>query len=372
MSTPPLQIPDASRARAEALDWFVRRQNDGFAPQEEPLFQTWLAADPANREAFDHWHAETHAIDKIPQEMRSLLQRNLAYDQAMEAASSAGAETVTAIPGATQAPAPRHDQSTPTRRRVLVPAFAMAAVAVVTGGTGLVAWNHWQSQPVYTQAVSTQRGQQKEVPLPDGTTLRLDTATRVEVTYYRQRREVRLLDGQAVFAVQSDAQRPFDVLAGPVRVTVVGTKFAVRHTPEVPGSAGVVVSVGEGKVRVQRSAAGHDNASGNAVFLTARQQIASDEGGTLSAVSPVSTVDFAPWRDHRISFDNLRLDHALAELARYGDPQLTIRDPAVAALTITGVFDPRDMSTFRRVLPAALPVRLKPVSDGAVEVILAR
>jgi transmembrane sensor len=234
---------------------------------------------------------------------------------------------------------------------------------------------------VWTQAFSTPRGQQTDVSLPDGSSLRLDTATRVEVTFYRQQREVRLLDGQAVFAVQGDVQRPFHVWAGPVRVTVVGTKFSVRHTPEVLGGAGVHVAVDEGKVRVERlaadgalatGAAGMDAVVGSVVFLTARQQITCDAAGVLGAVSPVSAGDIAPWRDHRISLDNLRLDHALAELARYGDPQLVIRDPAVAALTITGVFDPRDMSTFRRVLPAALPVRLKPGADGTVEVVPAR
>jgi transmembrane sensor len=374
MSKPPLQTANTSRTREEALDWFVRRRNKGFAAQEEQAFQTWLAANAAHREAFDRWSGEWQAFDEIPQDMRSLLQRNLAYDQAMEAASSAGAARAKETKEMTTQPAVVPSAAPPgsTRRRVLAPAFAVAALAAVTGGTGLLAWNHWQAQqaqPVFTQAFSTQRGQQIEVPLPDGSNLRLDTATRVEVAYYRQHREVKLLDGQAVFAVQADAQRPFQVLAGPVRVSVVGTKFSVRHTPEVPGSAGVQVAVGEGKVRVQRIAAGADD---SAVLLTARQQIASDARGVLSAVSPVATVDFAPWREHRLSFDNLRLDQALAELARYSDPQLLVHDPAVAALPITGVFDPRDMATFKRVLPAALPVRLKPLSGGVAEVVSAR
>jgi transmembrane sensor len=372
MSKSLFQTTDASRTREEALDWFVRRHNVGLEPEEELVFQTWLAADAVHQEAFDRWQDEWQTFDEIPQEMRSLLQRNLAYDQAMDAASSAGAQRASAKPATAHVDAPSRVQPTSSRRRVLVPAFAVAAFAAVTGGTGLVAWNHWQAQPVFVQAFSTQRGQQAEVPLPDGSRLLLDTATQLEVTYYRQRREVKLLDGQAVFAVQGDPQRPFHVLAGPLWVTVVGTRFSVRHTPQVPGAAGVYVAVSEGNVRVQRRVAGTDDAQGSVASLTAGQQIASDAAGTLLAVSPVSTGDIAPWRDHRISFDNLRLDHALTELARYGDPQLMIRDPAVAALTVTGVFDPRDMTTFRRVLPASLPVRLKITTGGVAEVVLAR
>ena len=109
-----------------------------------------------------------------------------------------------------------------------------------------------------------------------------------------------------------------------------------------------------------------------AVILTAGQQLASDAAGALSAVLPVPAGGIAPWREHRVRFDNQRLDHALAELARYGDPQLLVRDPAVAALPITGVFDPRDMATFRRLLSASLPVRLQAARGGAAEVVLAR
>ena len=96
----------------------------------------------------------------------------------------------------------------------------------------------------------TLRGQQKDVTLPDGSVLRLDTDTRIAVALYRERREVKLLGGQAMFQVHGDAARPFDVLAGPVRVTVVGTRFSVRHTPGILGADDIRVEVEEGCVRV--------------------------------------------------------------------------------------------------------------------------
>ncbi|MCR6480724.1 FecR domain-containing protein [Variovorax sp. ZS18.2.2] len=365
MSKPPTPPADASRTREEALDWFVRRRSEGFSPQEEEAFQTWLAADVTHREAFDRWHGEWHAFDDIPQETRNLLQRSLAYDKAMDATSPAGA----GLAAAELRRPPVETRTTPSRRSILIPVGVMAVVAAVMTGSSLFAWNHWQARPVFTQALATQRGQQMEVPMPDGTRLRLDTATRLEVAYYRQRREVRLLEGQAAFSVQRNPERPFHVFAGPVRITVVGTRFFVRHTPSMPGDDGVHIAVEEGKVQVGH-AAGDAGVSG--VILSPGQQVSSNTQGVLSAVSPVSSAGAAPWREHRVSFDNLRLDRALAELARYRDLQLVIRDPTVAALQITGVFDPRDMATFRRVLPASLPVRLKEAGGGTAEVVLAR
>ncbi|MET4575495.1 FecR family protein [Ottowia thiooxydans] len=377
MSNSTFQAADSSLKRDEALDWFVRRCNERFSAEDEQSFQTWLARDSAHRTAFDHWQSEWQATGEIPRDMRKLLLRNLAFDKAMDLARSTSSAEVAAQAAGTSRQ-PRAPQPTASRRRIFAPALAIAGIAAVTGGTGLLAWNQWQAQPVFEQAFSTSRGEQVEVPLPDGTRLRLDAATRLEVVYYQHRREVKLIEGQAVFAVRSSADRPFQVLAGPLRVTVVGTRFSVRHTPEVPDASGVEVAVEEGRVRVERVAERADSApnpsklSMESVLLTAGQQISADRSGEMSAVSRVPAAGIASWRANRVSFNNRRLDHALAELARYGDPQLLIRDSVVAAMPITGVFDPRDMGTFRRLLPASLPVQLKVVSGDLAEVVLVR
>ena len=356
--------------REEALDWFVRRRDQGLCAEQEQVFQAWLKAAPSNRDAFDHWQVQWTSFGVISQDMKVLLQRNLAYDQAMEAASSSAREAArpsksmhdyAGAESKSEAVARRG----PTRRRVLVPALSMAAVAaVVTSASGL-AWKHWQTHPTFVQALASKRGEELEAVMPDGTRLRLDTATRLEVAYYRNRREVTLLEGQAMFEVSPNPTMPFAVFVGPVHVTVVGTRFAVRYTPSLLGEAGVHVAVEEGKVRVAQVRAG-----GHVVMLSAGQQVTSDNDGVLAAARPVASAEVAPWRNQRVLFNSLRLDVALAELGRYVDVPLVIHDPAVAALPITGVFDTADLSTFLRVLPASLPVRLKAVRQGAWEIVM--
>lgn len=365
--------PQGERLRAEALDWFVLQGNANATAAERAALQAWLQADEAHRQAFAHWQQQWQAVGRIPGDLQSLLQRNLAYDKAMEAASPAGARLQPAHTGVSSAPA---DKSQGPRRRRVLSACAAALAGVVAGGAGWLAWQqwqHWQEQPVFAQAFGTSRGQLSEVTLPDGSRLQLDTATQLQVAYYRQRRELVLLQGQAVFAVQPDADRPFQVRAQSTRVTVVGTRFSVRSTPELPGGDGVHVAVEEGRVLVEGDAPGAapENAA-RPLLLTPGQQVSADAQGRLSPVSRVGDAGIAPWRRHRVRFDNLRLDQALAELARYRDMPLVIRDPAVASLRITGVFDPRELATFRRILPAALPVRLVALEEGRAEVVLAR
>ena len=252
-------------------------------------------------------------------------------------------------------------------------ALALGAYALMALGSGAWFWDYRQARPIFVQAFSTGRGEQSAVPLPDGTTLRLDTATRVAVTYYRHRRELTLLEGQVYLAVHHDADSPFQVLAGEVRVTVVGTRFAVRHTPGQPGADGVEVVVTEGRVKVE-GAAGVDAGQRPAVMLAAGQQVASDRHGTLGAVrsaTAAQAAQFSSWQHYQLRFDNSRLDHVLAELSRYGDWPLLIRDPRVAALRLSAVVDPRDVATFQRVLPLSLPVRLVDRDGGRTELVLA-
>jgi transmembrane sensor len=349
---------------AEALDWFVRCERDPAA-RRDPALQAWLAGSPARQAAFARWQADWDRLDALPADAVAQLRRQLAIDQA--AAQPAGAARVR--------PASPGRRAWLRHASTVVPAGATALVVFGLAGGGYLAWDHWGERPAYAERVATARGQQRDVQLPDGSVLRLDTATQVEVALYAGRREVRLVEGQAVFQVQADTTRPFDVLAGPVRVTVVGTRFSVRHTSAIPGEAGVRVAVEEGRVRVAARERGWMAvATGKQaphVELGAGQQVAADAGGVLAPVAAVDAAGIAPWRDGRVTFDDTPLAQALAEFERYGDTGLTVRDPAVAALRLTGTFDPRRLGNFTLALTKVLPVRLR--TDGATtEIIAAR
>ncbi|MET1117217.1 MAG: FecR domain-containing protein [Comamonas sp.] len=326
----------------EALDWFVRSRAAPHGAREAR--ERWLAGSPARAAAFARWQADWRQLDALPAAAVQQLRCQLEADKAQAARQAAA--------------------SVPARGRwwqgwtALAPQAALAAVVLaLTGGGSYLAWEHWQQQPLFAQSFETQRGQQLNVQLPDGSRLRLDTATRIDVRLYRQRREVFLPEGQVVFSVEGDSARPFDVLAGTTRVTVVGTRFSVRNTAGSP----VSVAVEEGRVRVAPAAAAHQ---APALLLGAGQQFVGGIVGTVAASG------IAPWRDGRITLDNLPLSSALAEFERYGPTRMRVRDPAVAALRVSGTFDPRQLENFRRSLPLVLPVRLQ--ENGAEVEIVAR
>ena len=197
-----------------AASWFSRRDN--LDAQGQAAFAAWQAADPAHARAYAQLREAHGAARRIPPHVAARW----------------------AVPPA--APAQSH-------RRPLLRALPYAAAAMLLLGVGAGGYQWWQ-QPVFSQAYATQRGQRLAVALPDGSKVQLDTSTQLHVTLYRQRREVRLAQGEALFQVQSKQGQPFDVLSGPLTVTVVGTQFAVRNTLAHDGQLRVAVQ--HGHVRV--------------------------------------------------------------------------------------------------------------------------
>lgn len=358
---------------AAAAGWVVRRQ-DGLTPEEEAELQAWLAADPTHARALAQVEGVWGRMDELPDEGIVALKDGLLSHEA-DTALPPSVAVPDPGPVVPESPHPLRPSlpAFPGRRSWLiglgrfVPQITAAAVAFSVVSVGWYGWSTWQHQPTFQQSFATARGEQKKVNLPDGSTLWLDTTTQAEVALYRQRREVRLTDGQALFAVQSNPDQPFDVLTGGTRITVVGTRFSVRRTRSGLGAEGSVsVVVEEGRVRVASRSAAHKMDSSSSVELSAGQSIIADAAGALGPVNR-DDAPAATWREGRVSFSGTPLAQALAEFERYGDTGLVIRDPSVAALKVNGSFDLRQIGAFARALPRVLPVRLS-TRNGQTEI----
>ncbi len=68
------------------------------------------------------------------------------------------------------------------------------------------------------QTYATQVGEQRSIALNDGSTVELDTRSRIRVRLERDARKIELLEGQALFHVAKDERRPFIVSCDEVRV----------------------------------------------------------------------------------------------------------------------------------------------------------
>lgn len=254
---------------------------------------------------------------------------------------------------------PRQHAPASARRRGL---------GVLLGLTGLLStgilWRLWPNQvPQWQMAWRTQRGQQARHPLPDGSQVTLDAQTTLEADYFNDRRQLRLATGAAFFDVAHDTDRPFIVDCGVVRVTVMGTRFAVERQGER-----VRVDVERGRVRVARHDAERAARTGSilsAVELGANEGLIIDQRADApnAGLRRASTAA-APWREGRLSFDATPLAEILERLSRHLPRSITV-DPRVAALPVTAEIRIAGADAWlRHVLPQALPVETIQTTDG--------
>ena len=378
----------------EAALWVARRRN-GLDADGEAALHRWLSAHPQHARACDELQglvgdvrsllaseaAAALAAQLAPQLAPQLASQGVAPRAGGPRVQEAHADPAPTVPWRRSAPVPAHSPFRPRWNVLRQRAGAVAAVCVMVCGSWL-GWAHWRQQAIFEQVFASARGQQRTVHLPDaeqGSTVQLDTATRLTARLYRDRREVLLEDGQALFSVKSDRDRPFHVWAGGVRITVVGTRFSVRSTAAGVDAGKTVVSVQEGRVRVVRARTlsdfgqagqaaqsvddvGNPQTSGGAgagaVELVAGEAVAADAAGQLGPVTRVPVSDVASWRDGRISFDQTPLAQAIEEFERYGPTGLVVNDPALAALPVGGSYHRKDWQHFARTLGQVLPVRL--------------
>jgi len=185
--------------------------------------------------------------------------------------------------------------------------------------------------------------------------LTLDTDTAVDVLFAGAARQVRLVRGQALFDVAKDPSRPFTVVAGDRRITALGTKFDVSIDP-----AALKVVLVEGRVAVS-----HDRPTpaAAAVILRPGQKLTAPPG-ERGEVSPTDVQAATMWRHGMVSLEDVTLAEAVAVLNRYSTRRITIADPDVAALRVSGVFRTGAPDGFIASVAEVLPVTSRPVGDG--------
>lgn len=134
--------------------------------------------------------------------------------------------------------------------------ISVAASILIFGVSGLLIYQ--KSQPfiqrdtavsiAFTQ-LSTLPGEQRELQLPDHSTITLNgnTQVRYHEQEYLKSRKIYLDKGEAFFNVQRDTLHPFSIETGTLTIAVLGTSFNVNNSVQ---SKNITIDVKTGRVRV--------------------------------------------------------------------------------------------------------------------------
>jgi transmembrane sensor len=219
------------------------------------------------------------------------------------------------------------------RRAVL----AAAALALLASITVLFLWAGRDTARSYSTGI----GEQRTIQLADGSTVELNARSRVRVSLTDRRRDVWLIDGQALFRVAKDKQRPFVVGVGDAQVRAVGTEFDVYKK-----QAATVVTVVEGRVETYEGS----GSAGTAAIVSAGEQL-TVLPHTLTKPTRADTVAATAWLQKRLIFEETPLSEVAEEFNRYSRRPLAIDGPELQTLKISGVYsstDPASLINFLR------------------------
>ena len=270
-------------AMDQALDWLITLE----CPSDEQkiAFEAWLNADPAHAQAF----AKASAIWN-------------------------GQSVVTAAHTL-------HTRRTPGRLRRISRHWkhvAAAAVLVLTVGA-------YSNVPMRIQADHlTVVGERQRLQLDDGSKVLLNTNSAFSSKVVNAQASARLYQGEAFFEVPANLEFALQLDAGPVRVSVRDTDFAVSYLN------------GEAQVRVQRGNVELQVSSvGTQMRLSAGNSVSIGPNGFSKTTLLNPQTDLA-WVQGRLVFENCPMGKVLDEVRRYYPGWIINNNEKLASVAVTG------------------------------------
>ncbi len=309
--------------REQAAQWFARTRDGALSTDQQAQFDAWLAEHVPHRQEYDLLAQLWSAADMLPRARLEVLCQ---------------ADPVRQLP----------------RRRFIQKALA-AGIAIMAIGSGWMGWQHLQLN--YQEQLHTALGERRQVDLPDGTRLELNSRTRLTVDFSSGQRRIELTAGEVMFSVAHDTSRPFVVSTFNGTVTVTGTRFDVRLDP-----TRTRVAVEQGSVKVQGSGS-------NQALLSAGLGSQIDAQGQVAAPYAVDAAALTAWRNGKLVFNDAPLSEVVEEVSRYRAQPLRVAPGKVAALRLSSSFSADDTDALLRALPSILPVTIQANADGSSEII---
>jgi transmembrane sensor len=295
------------RVRNLAARWHTRI-NHGLTDAQRRKFEAWIAS-PMNAREFRAQRAVLDAVTELKGRLRAEALGSIAEPQAALPWLRSGSLWGSA-------------------------ALAVAVLLVVAVG-----WSTLRTEGYVPQSYRTATGQIRNVVLPDGSVVGLNTQTELEWVGTPTDRRVRLLRGEAYFQVVHDPSRPFRILLAHSEVQVLGTRFDVYQM----ANGDVRVSVISGAVAVEGLDNGVSAPPSWSRRLTSGQQIEYSPVGLAADVHAVAAQKVIRWREGMLETQGEPLADFVSDLSRYTTERIVIADPRAAIQRVGGAFSIRNI-----------------------------
>lgn len=224
-------------------------------------------------------------------------------------------------------------------------AVAVAVLFFMLGITLQFLRNHSQQELV----VMVENGQKAKVRLPDGSSVRLNSASELRYSpdFGKKNRTVKL-EGEAYFEVQSDPDKPFIVLTrDDLQVKALGTKFNVKS---YPGDTQITGTLIEGRIEVSNTVASE--------ILDPYDQITYQTKEMTFSRSHIDNAEEALyWMTDQFVFDKETLEDIAKMLQRTYNVTISFATPDIKEIQYSGKIKNNSMENVLNLITVVSPVQ---------------
>ena len=341
----------------EACAWIAQLETGEMSQADMRAFKEWIGRSPAHFSEIKRLarlSADTNALSEIAQSLST---------------------------------ATREHRQTVSKKRFgggnLRTAMMTCAALIVFAVIGIRSFNANQFEEPYL--IATVVGGFNETTLSDGSIVKLNTNSEIEVDYDPDLRRIRLIKGEAAFDVAHNPDRPFQVYIGDKIVRAVGTAFTVRWT-----DGDLSITVSEGRVAFAPSG---EQAEPFTVFETVPEQSTPKEIKVASLETPLFldagqkvklSKDNEPtlvasieerylksqmaWQVGMWDFTDRPLVEIIDEMSRHSDLQIEFAEDDLREIKYTGIFRTDEIDALLNALDRDSEIEVERVDEKHVRI----
>lgn len=315
---------------AHAIWWFVRLRAPDSGREDHDNHERWMAENPASADDYQ-------SIDELWDEIEvldSFIRDDLAHLNRYAA--------------------------TRTHRRLKSWVAGTVALAAL-----ICLWIFSPFLLTEGKIYETREAEQRQITLDDGSRIHLNTASTIRVQYTNEAREIILEQGEGVFDVEPDRNRPFIVRGGQSQIVAIGTRFSIYKRDR-----NLTVTVLEGRVaalpdtstdreRLKTSQPDESFPANQAdpagVLIGPNHQARLDASGHLEELRSVDAYIVTSWTDGKLVFEETPLRDVVREMSRYIPGEVSVASD-VPNHPVTGIIQIRGADTMVDLLTKVAPI----------------
>jgi transmembrane sensor len=193
------------------------------------------------------------------------------------------------------------------------------------------------------------KGVRKEVKLPDGTIVRLNSESKISYDADMLDKDLRevSLTGEAYFNVAHDKKRAFIATTHKIAVRVLGTEFNIK---EYPGESRSETTLLKGSIELSLNARSEQKfllkpSEKFALVESKHKSLKKEENSVMviEYITPVTVgnkeyISEISWVENKLVFENESFEDLLPKLERWYNVRIDLQDPEIKSFRFTGIF----------------------------------